>query len=73
MRKWASLFLALAAAFSLAACGSAGDQENTGLPPVSSGGSVHGRLQRTSGHRPAGTGRHRASGAGRPGRELGPV
>ena len=40
MRKWASLFLALAAALSLAACGSAGDQENTGLPPVSSGGSA---------------------------------
>ena len=40
MRKWASLFLALAAAFSLAACGSAGDQENTGQPPVSSGGSA---------------------------------
>ena len=38
MKKWLSLLLALAMALSLAACGSAGNQENTSEPPASGSG-----------------------------------
>ena len=40
MKKWTSLFLALAMAFSLAACGNSGTQENTSEPPASVSGST---------------------------------
>ena len=40
MKKWTSLFLALAMAFSLAACGNSGTQENTSEPPASASGST---------------------------------
>ena len=40
MKKWLSLLLALAMALPLAACGSAGNQENTPEPPASVSGST---------------------------------
>ena len=40
MKKWTSLLLALAMAFSLAACGNSGTQENTSEPPASVSGST---------------------------------
>ena len=40
MKKWLSLILALAMALPLAACGSAGNQENTPEPPASVSGST---------------------------------
>ena len=40
MKKWLSLLLALAMALPLAACGSAGNQENTPKPPASVSGST---------------------------------
>lgn len=40
MKKWTSLFLALAMALSLAACGNSGTQENTSEPPASVSGST---------------------------------
>ena len=40
MKKWTSLFLALAMVFSLAACGNSGTQENASEPPASVSGST---------------------------------
>ena len=40
MKKWLSLLLALAMALPLAACGSAGNQENIPEPPASVSGST---------------------------------
>ena len=40
MKKWTSLFLALAMALSLAACGNSGTQENTSEPSASVSGSI---------------------------------
>lgn len=40
MKKWTSLFLALAMTFSLAACGNSETQENTSEPPASVSGST---------------------------------
>ena len=40
MKKWTSLLLALAMALPLAACGSAGNQENIPEPPASVSGST---------------------------------
>ena len=40
MKKWLSLILALAMALPLAACGSAGNQENIPEPPASVSGST---------------------------------
>ena len=40
MKKWTSLFLALAMTFSLAACGDSETQENTSEPPASVSGST---------------------------------
>ena len=40
MKKWTALFLALAMAISLAACGHSGNQENTPEPPASVNGST---------------------------------